>query len=404
MQQRDLEERQQLLEKLVKNRVEAIEVYSDSLMKKELTEEVQDRFKYAIYSNYIQIALAKYSLGYLLAEIVSDVENSYEWFIKRKRLIGECKSLDGTDQFLNLLSLLLLLDRLEEKKEILINKLAAHKLSFPLVNYILQSSLPIKLPENWSKLELKYSELIEAAAEKESNKACVKLKKYLSGWYKSRRSAHWWGEHASTSTIGYFGYWCFTAAAVAKIRNLDLTDTTFGEYFPYNFFGMEEQLLKEKKIGKKTTLKSKQLSATRFAYPKLPKLTFDIGTVWINESKERLGLITPDEELECAGTVYANEGVSFESFVQNRHKALLKQMPWYKLIGGSKIRSLPIGKVNEQLMQGIWQGESEPTSYLVYALAFDTYFMGLTFTCMAKNQKKYKPLIENLLASIRYKI
>jgi hypothetical protein len=223
------------------------------------------------------------------------------------------------------------------------------------------------------------------------------LKTYSKKWYTRHKSLHWYNSHDSEN-CSYFGYWAIEAAAIAKIRGLSLLDTKFGEYFPYGFFDLPEQL----STAKQKKPQAQQNSATRIAYPKLPKLTLDIGSAWINESQYRLGLITHDEALECAGTVYASEGASFESFIQSRHSALVKQMPWYKLVGAAKLRELPIGKANEQLMQGVWQGESETTSYLVYALAFDQYFLGLTFTFMAKEQTKYEPVIEQLLASIRY--
>jgi hypothetical protein len=398
MQQRDLTERHQRLTKLINSRASSIEMYSATLLEKELSEEIQERFKYGLYSNFIEIAMAKYSLGYSFSEIGADVEKAYQWFIKRTSFIGECKSLDGTDKLLNLLSLLLLLDKLEDKKEHITNILASNKLSFPLVRFILSGGAYRKKAQSLSKLEAKYTELISACAEQDDDKARLTIKSYLAGWYQSRRSAYWWGEHASNNTTGYFGYWCFTSAAVAKIKGLNLTNTSFGEYFPYSFFALPEQL----STAKQKKPQVQQNSATRIAYPKLPKLTLDIGSAWINESQDRLGLITHDEALECAGTVYASEGASFESFIQSRHSALVKQMPWYKLVGAAKLRELPIGKANEQLMQGVWQGESETTSYLVYALAFDQYFLGLTFTFMAKEQTKYEPVIEQLLASIRY--
>jgi hypothetical protein len=75
--------------------------------------------------------------------------------------------------------------------------LASYKLSFPLVHYILTEGSYIKKPESLSKVELKYAELIAACAEQDDNRALLSIKSYLVGWYKSRRSAYWWGEHAS---------------------------------------------------------------------------------------------------------------------------------------------------------------------------------------------------------------
>jgi hypothetical protein len=57
-QQRDLTERHQRLTKLISGTTESSDLYSATLLEKELSEEIQERFKYGLYSNFIEIAMA----------------------------------------------------------------------------------------------------------------------------------------------------------------------------------------------------------------------------------------------------------------------------------------------------------------------------------------------------------
>lgn len=73
------------------------------------------------------------------------------------------------------------------------------------------------------------------------------LKTYSKKWYARHKSLHWYNSHDSENSL-YFGYWAIEAAAIAKIRGLNLVNTKFGEYFPYGFFDLPEQLSKKKLI------------------------------------------------------------------------------------------------------------------------------------------------------------
>ena len=55
-------------------------------------------------------------------------------------------------------------------------------------------------------------------------------------------------------------------------------------------------------------------------------------------------------------------------------------MPWYNPTG--EPRKVKVGKYKAlvQSYEGVWQGESVPTSYEVYTFTFPGYLMALTFT------------------------
>lgn len=395
---RDYTDREDKLTRFLTSQINLLRLGKESLSNNRVREDLIPVRLWGGVDTGVDIAICEYSLGYSFSKVKATVEVAIEDYTQtyNSSIAHGCSSYI----LLRLVSMATLVDVDDFHWELLVDKWKESGEYGKLVGILLSYRTPELSAKHEAFIDGRYDKLLNTFSVDDPVELQKQLKAYIKKWYVRNRSLSWYNAHTRDDINAYFGYWSFETAAVAKVRGIDLTGTTLGEYFPYSFFGMEEQPSKAKAI--KTATKAKKLSPTRMAYPKLPKLTFEIGTTWINESRDRLGLITHDEELECAGTVYANEGVSFEGFVQNRHKALLKQMPWYKLVGGSKIRSLPIGKVNEQLMQGIWQGDSEPTSYLVYALAFDKYFMGLTFTCMTKDQQKYAPIIESLLASIRY--
>jgi hypothetical protein len=57
------------------------------------------------------------------------------------------------------------------------------------------------------------------------------VKKFLDGWYKGNRNkAPWYDNHKGEDT-GYIGYWCFEAALVVKLLEID--DSTFREHMHY---------------------------------------------------------------------------------------------------------------------------------------------------------------------------
>lgn len=399
---RDYSDREHKLSQFHTSRSNSLRLAKESLVNNLVREDLIPVRLWGNVNIGVEIALCEYSLGYPFSKIKATIEAAIEDYTKTPDT--DAGHASNSYILIRLVSMAVLTDVDERHWTLLINKWKGSGEYGKFVGILLRYRTPTISAKHQVFVDERWESLLNTFKVEESVELENQLKAYLKKWYVRSRSVSWYNAHTREDINAYFGYWSCEAAAVAKVRGIELTGTTFGEYFPYSFFNLPEQLSKAKvkKAIPKPKPKPKKLSATRVAYPKLPKLTFDIGTIWINESQDRLGLITHNEELECAGTVYASEDGKFETFAQTRHNTLLKQMPWYKLVGDSKIRELPIGIVNEQLMQGVWQGETEPTSYLVYALSFDKYFMGLTFTFMAKEQKKYLPMIESLLASIRY--
>lgn len=57
---------------------------------------------------------------------------------------------------------------------------------------------------------------------------------FLKVWYNQSRGQNWWGQHkrVGDGTYVYDGYWCFEAAAVTKLLNIDDSSYRDNEYYP----------------------------------------------------------------------------------------------------------------------------------------------------------------------------
>jgi prepilin-type processing-associated H-X9-DG protein len=266
-----------------------------------------------------------------------------------------------------------------------------------LISLLLQSKNPELRYKHSTFGDKRYESLLNLIKEDKEENLLAGLKVYLNKWH-SRHRNFWFHDGHLEDGPAYIGYWSYEAAAVAKIKGLDLTHTKLGEYFPYSFFGLPEQPKKTGKTKKVDLPKAESV----ISYPNFSRLTFDLADVWVNKSIQRLDLFTKDGKLECAGTVYNGDKDGFEDFIQSRHSSLLARMPWYQLVGGSTSVSLPVGQANKQLMQGTWEGDKDLTSYWVYSLCFGKYYLGFTFTFMAQEQTLHEQTIDDLLVSIKF--
>ncbi len=59
------------------------------------------------------------------------------------------------------------------------------------------------------------------------------LKVFMTQWYKKMGDTYWYNNHKSRQDT-YFGYWCFEAAAVAKILDIDDSELKDHPNYPYD--------------------------------------------------------------------------------------------------------------------------------------------------------------------------
>jgi hypothetical protein len=83
-----------------------------------------------------------------------------------------------------------------------------------------------------SKFPKVYDSLI-AITEAPAEKQPYLLMRYVSGWYRSMKAAPWHNNHKDAEGA-YFGYWCFEAALVAMLWNIDDSALEQHENYPHD--------------------------------------------------------------------------------------------------------------------------------------------------------------------------
>lgn len=103
-----------------------------------------------------------------------------------------------------------------------------------LLDFIVNSIEPgwqIKGKSNYGK---KIDELYKAALENDAAICRNYIESYSSEWLKRLRGHPLYGPHMFND-LNYTGYWNFEAAALCKLRNIDLMDFQKARYFPFSF-------------------------------------------------------------------------------------------------------------------------------------------------------------------------
>lgn len=69
------------------------------------------------------------------------------------------------------------------------------------------------------------------------DKANMGVKQFLKNWYKNMKQCYWYDNHKGPDGGGYFGYWCFEAAAVSYLFNIK--DSTYRDmpHYPKDLLG-----------------------------------------------------------------------------------------------------------------------------------------------------------------------
>lgn len=74
-------------------------------------------------------------------------------------------------------------------------------------------------------------EYLQAANTSPDPKNTENLKIFIEGWYTSMKDCGWYDSHKSNHDV-FYGYWCFEAAAIAKLRGIDITTIQDHPEFP----------------------------------------------------------------------------------------------------------------------------------------------------------------------------
>lgn len=241
---RDYIDREDKLTRFHTSRVNLLRLGKESLSNNRVREDLIPVRLWRGVDTGVGIAICEYSLGYPFSKVKSTIEVAIEDYTKTLNSSGGHNT--SSYSLLRLVSLAILVDVDDFHWQLLVNKWQASGEYGKFVRILLSYRTPELSAKHEAFIDGRYDKLLNTFKVEDPVELEKQLKTYVKKWYVRSRSHSWYNAHTRDDINAYFGYWSFETAAVAKVRGIDLTGTTFGEYFPYSFFGMEEQPLKSK--------------------------------------------------------------------------------------------------------------------------------------------------------------
>ena len=242
---RDYPNREDKLIHTYNSEIEGITYLESVINLKPIEDEQYKQDLSRLINSGIELSICQYSLGHEFNAIRETVEQTISYYSR----MDDNWSAYPTSVYdlVKLVSMAILIDVSDKAWEVLVDKwlksgshghLLAKLLSYKEVS--LEQGPDVQV----NKL---FGPLLTLSNLDDDSEFLEELKTYSKKWYTRHKSLHWYNSHDSENSL-YFGYWAIEAAAIAKIRGLNLVDTKFGEYFPYGFFDLPEQLSKKKLI------------------------------------------------------------------------------------------------------------------------------------------------------------
>jgi hypothetical protein len=201
--------------------------------------------KLFIVQDYINIINMKYSAGYDVVELLADwkncvqmmdeswINNNHKPYYKGKYL--DTYYLEAFDNIISMLSIGYLMKAPEEDFSRLAEIMDRQNVKDKLLDKIVCAKLLVRraITESSYPEEQSVYPLMRQAIRAEDKDAAQQLiKEHLEGhWYKAHKKSAWYNSHKLDALI-YFGYWCFEAAAITKIMELDDSSYRENQYYP----------------------------------------------------------------------------------------------------------------------------------------------------------------------------
>ncbi|MCG8672532.1 MAG: hypothetical protein MI867_24225 [Pseudomonadales bacterium] len=138
----------------------------------------------------------------------------------------------------------------------------------------------------------------------------------------------------------------------------------------------------------------------KITYPSQVPFYIEVPVGWVDESKDRLSVLSSDERLEVACTIYQGTDVSLEEFAKTRYEAVKRNMRWYLAYGKREFFSLNDKEIYKQSFKGVWPEESQETLYVVYVFQFMGLYVGLTFTAFNVIYEDYQADVQHILETL----
>jgi hypothetical protein len=189
-----------------------------------------------IFSEYLHLAIARYSFGGSIPETIQDFEKAiesveYEWFYPKEDSAAAFY-FDWYSKLIWMLSISVS-DLFSEKAMKVIIQIADNaKEKDWLLEYLISSRIQDRPPVDTLIFPKPYASLKKAVDETDPAKRSAIVKHYLEKeWYPGHKGVYWHDNHKSKHDT-FFGYWSFEAAAVVKIAGIDDSSFRDNEYYP----------------------------------------------------------------------------------------------------------------------------------------------------------------------------
>lgn len=177
----------------------------------------------------VDLYISTISMNILIGEFSAGA-NKDTLYSAYKRVIAFCKK-PSYEDILRILSFAVLF---EDKSDIL-NFVESNdavirkdKLLGIIANYIVTDKYPLSKEYI---VESLYSQLNVFFNAKTKDEKEIALIEYMENWYENSKEASWYNSLNSINNV-YYGYWCFEAAALASIYNLQIDILARNQYFP----------------------------------------------------------------------------------------------------------------------------------------------------------------------------
>jgi hypothetical protein len=201
--------------------------------------------KDSLAQHYLELIFLKYSAGYSINEIVEDwiksvywmdkgwVDNNHKFYLKGK--YWNQLYLGPYDVMLWMLSIGYLINLSEVEFLKLVAILDRYEVKDYLLDFIICAKVKDRLPiteESYIGKFTLFGKLRQAIKEEDKKVAQNLIKDFLEkDWYKEHKNVGWHDSHKSIHN-SYSGYWCFEAAAITKIMELDDSSYRENQYYP----------------------------------------------------------------------------------------------------------------------------------------------------------------------------
>ncbi len=202
------------------------------------------QYIFTIFITRYELLIEKYSRGDDLHELramLPDIVDGWEWARREelkvfdapqmRRRHGFAVNLDAYSLALWLVSIAICLqadDALLARLVALIGNAGEDRLYERLIAHRVPGR-PVATTLCWPK---PYQMLYDAIDERDPADRVRLMRRFLAAWYPGMKPTYWHDNHKGVDGGGYFGYWCFEAAGVARVFGFDDAGWRDNPYYP----------------------------------------------------------------------------------------------------------------------------------------------------------------------------